>query len=122
MLEMSGLVDLDDNSALYFSNQYFFGVQDGQTFDQLPTVDGFLEAINFEVTLPAGGVLTNFFVDGSDAFTTEVAGREHSGADASVLTGWTWAGLSGNLLDFNKIELCIQLNSVFDCGFFCCKK
>lgn len=96
-----GLVDLDDNSALYFSNQYFFGVQDGQTFDQLPTVDGFLEAINFEVTLPAGGVLTNFFVDGSDAFTTEVAeGANTTGADASVLTGWTWAGLSGNLAGF----------------------
>ena len=95
------MVDLDDNSALYFSNQYFFGVQDGQTFDQLPTVDGFLEASNFEVTLPAGGVLTNFFVDGSDAFTTEVAeGANTTGADASVLTGWTWAGLSGNLAGF----------------------
>ena len=96
-----GLVDLDDNSALYFSNQYFFGVQDGQDFDQLPTADGFLDASNFQVTLPAGGILTDFFKDGSDAFTTEVAeGANTTGANASVLTGWSWAGLSGNLAGF----------------------
>ena len=96
-----GLVDLDDNSNLVFTNQYFFGVADGQDFDQVPTADGFLDASNLEVTLPAGGVLTDFFKDGSDAFTTEVAeGANTVGADASVLIGWTWAGLSGNLSGF----------------------
>ena len=96
-----GLVDLDDNSNLVFTNQYFFGVADGQDFDQVPTADGFLDASNFQVTLPAGGVLTDFFKDGSDAFTTEVAeGANTVGADASVLIGWTWAGLSGNLSGF----------------------
>ena len=96
-----GLVDLDDNSNLVFSNQYFFGVADGQDFDQVPTADGFLDASNFQVTLPEGGVLTDFFKDGSDAFTTQVAaGANTVGADASLLTGWSWAGLSGNLSGF----------------------
>ena len=96
-----GLVDLDDNSNLVFSNQYFFGVADGQDFDQVPTTDGFLDASNFQVTLPEGGVLTDFFKDGSDAFTTQVAaGANTVGADASLLTGWSWAGLSGNLSGF----------------------
>ena len=96
-----GLVDLDDNSNLVFSNQYFFGVADGQDFDQVPTADGFLDASNFQVTLPEGGVLTDFFKDGSDAFTTEVSeGANTVGANASVLTGWSWAGLSGNLSGF----------------------
>ena len=56
---------------------------------------------NFQVTLPEGGVLTDFFKDGSDAFTTQVAaGANTVGADASLLTGWSWAGLSGNLSGF----------------------
>jgi hypothetical protein len=93
-----GLVDLDDNSSLVFTNQYFFGLADGQDFDQVPTADGFLNASDFQVTLPTGGVLTDFFKDGSDTFTSEVAeGGNTVGADASVLIGWTWAGLSGNL-------------------------
>ncbi len=96
-----GLVDLDDNSNLVFTNQYFFGLSDGQDFDQVPTADGFLDASDFQVTLPDGGVLTDFFKDGSDAFTTEVAeGANTVGADASVLVGWSWAGLSGNLAGF----------------------
>ena len=93
-----GLVDLDDNSSLVFKNQYFFGLTDGQDFDQVPTADGFLNASDFQVTLPAGGFLTDFFKDGSDAFTSEVSeGANTVGANASVFTGWTWAGLSGNL-------------------------
>ena len=48
-----GLVDSDDNSNLVFTKQYFFGVADGQDFDQVPTADGFLDASNFQVTLPA---------------------------------------------------------------------
>jgi hypothetical protein len=92
------LVDLDDNSSLVFTNQYFFGLADGQDFDQVPTAEGFLNASDFQVTLPTGGVLTDFFKDGSDTFTSEVAeGGNTVGADASVLIGWTWAGLSGNL-------------------------
>lgn len=96
-----GLVDLDDNSNLIFTNQYFFGLAAGQDFDQMPTVDGFLDASNFQVTLPLGGVLTDFFKGGSDAFTIEVTeGTNTVGADASVLTGWSWAGISGNLSGF----------------------
>ena len=92
------MVDLDDNSSLVFKNQYFFGLADGQDFDQVPTADGFLNASDFQVTLPAGGFLTDFFKDGSDAFTSEVSeGANTVGANASVFTGWTWAGLSGNL-------------------------
>ena len=94
-------MDLDDNSNLIFTNQYFFGLAAGQDFDQMPTVDGFLDASNFQVTLPVGGVLTDFFKGGSDAFTIEVTeGTNTVGADASVLTGWSWAGISGNLSGF----------------------
>ena len=96
-----GLVDLDDNSNLVFTNQYFFGIADGQDFDQVPTVDGMLNALNIEVTLPEGAVLTDFFMDGSDMFTTVVTeGANTVGADATVFEGWTWAGLSGNLSGF----------------------
>ena len=93
----------DDTLTLFFIPQIRVagGVTDGQDFDQVPTADGFLDASNFQVTLPEGGVLTDFFKDGSDAFTTEVAeGANTVGADASVLVGWSWAGLSGNLAGF----------------------
>ena len=95
-----GLVDLDPNSNVDMDNVYFFGLATGQDFDELPTVYS-CTFTDFQVTLPAGAVLTDFFKGGSDAFTTEVAeGQNTVGADASAFSGWTWAAVSGSLSNF----------------------
>lgn len=95
-----GLVDLDDNSNVDMMNIYFFGLADGQDFDQIPTVY-VCSFQNFQATLPADKVLTDFFKDGSDAFVTEVAeGANTVGADASAFSTWSWASVSGNLSGF----------------------
>jgi len=95
-----GLVDLDANSYLDMLNIYFFGLADGQDFDQLP-VDYACLFSNFEATLPDGTVLTDFFKDGSDAFVTAVAlGANTVGADKSAFAGWSWADVDGALTDF----------------------
>jgi len=95
-----GLVDLDPNSNVDMKNVYFFGLAAGQDFDELPTVYS-CTFTDFQVTLPAGSVLTDFFKGGSDAFTTEVAeGQNTVGADATAFSGWTWAAVSGSLNNF----------------------
>lgn len=97
----SGLVDNDPNSNLEMSNIYFFNVSLGQTFDQLPDATGSFTGSSFEVALPAGTVITDFFLGGSDAFVTEVAeGANTVGATASVFAGWTWTEVSGSLNGF----------------------
>ncbi|MEE4116634.1 MAG: hypothetical protein V2I37_10720 [Marinilabiliaceae bacterium] len=98
--DAEGLVDLDPNSNVDMENVYFFGVAAGQDFDELPTVYSCTFA-DFEVTLPSGSVLTDFFKGGSAAFTTEVAeGQNTVGADATAFSGWTWAAVSGSLSNF----------------------
>ena len=95
-----GLVDLDANSYVDMDNIYFFGLTSGQDFDQLP-VDYTCTFTDFEATLPAATVLTDFFKDGSDSFATAVAeGANTVGADKSKFTGWTWADAAGELTDF----------------------
>ena len=98
--DAEGLVDLDDNSNVDMSGIYFFGLASGQDFDQIPTVYT-CTFTDFQATLPAGTALTDFFMDGSDAFTTAVAaGASTVGADASVFQGWSWAAVSGATNDF----------------------
>ena len=56
---------------------------------------------NFEVTLPAGKNITDFFLKGSDAFVTAVAaGANTKGANPDVFLGWTWTAVSGALNNF----------------------
>ncbi len=98
--DAQGLVDLDDNSYVDMDSIYFFDIKSGQDFDELPTVYNCTFS-NFEVTLPAGTSVTDFFLDGSDQFTTSVAeGANTVGADASAFENWSWTEVSGALDDF----------------------
>ncbi|WP_245949221.1 hypothetical protein [Echinicola strongylocentroti] len=94
--DAAGLVDNDENTNVNMSNIYFTSVMDGQTFDELPTVA--TEFSNFEVTLPEGGAVADFFLGGSADFTNAVAEGENTvGADKSVFAGWSWTSVSGSL-------------------------
>lgn len=98
--DAEGLVDLDANSNIDMSNVYFFGLKAGQDFDELPTVYT-CTFLDFQATLPTGSALTDFFKDGSDAFTSAVlAGQNTVGANATAFSGWTWTAESGALNDF----------------------
>jgi hypothetical protein len=98
--DAQGLVDLDPNSNVDMDNIYFFGIKAGQDFDELPT-EYTCTFTDFEVTLPAGTTLTDFFKGGSDQFTTVVnAGTNTVGADVTSFEGWSWASVSGALSDY----------------------
>ncbi len=98
--EAQGLVDLDANSYVDMMNIYFSGLGNDQDFDEIPT-EYVCTFGNFEATLPEGKVLTDYFLDGSDTFVTEVAEDANTvGADASVFSSWSWAAVSGNLSGF----------------------
>jgi hypothetical protein len=98
--DAQGLVDLDPNSNVDMDNIYFFGIKAGQDFDELPT-DYVCTFTDFEVTLPSGTAVTDFFKGGSDQFVTAVAaGANTVGADVSAFQGWSWAEVSGALSDF----------------------
>ena len=93
-----GLVDLDDNSIAQMTQIYFFGITAGQDFDLNPAG---LNASNLQATLPDGGLVTDFFKAGSDAYVTLVpAGSNTVGADISKFQNWSWAATSGALVDF----------------------
>lgn len=93
-----GLVDLDDNSLVTMTKIYFFGIAAGQDFDLKPAG---LVASSLQATLPAGGVLSDFFKAGSETFVTPVAqGANTVGADVSKFQNWSWASVSGALVDF----------------------
>jgi hypothetical protein len=95
-----GLADLDPNSDVDIDGIYFFGLKAGQDFDELPT-EYTCTFTNFEVTLPAGTAIADFFKDGSDQFTTAVAaGANTVGADVTKFQGWSWAAVSGALSEF----------------------
>ncbi|MDZ7739948.1 MAG: hypothetical protein U5K32_12965 [Bacteroidales bacterium] len=98
--DAQGLVDLDDNSNVDMDGVYFFGLATDQDFDQIPTLYT-CAFTNFQATLPDATALTDFFKDGSDAFTTAVAaGANTVSADASAFQGWSWAAVSGATNDF----------------------
>ncbi|MBN1388966.1 MAG: hypothetical protein JW965_11000 [Bacteroidales bacterium] len=99
-----GLVDNDANTWVDMMNVYFFGLDETletlQDFDEVPS-DYTCVFSNFEVTLPTGTAITDFFKDGSDAFTTAVAaGANTVGADVTEFAGWTWTAVSGSLNEF----------------------
>lgn len=100
--EAAGLVDLDPNSRLVMSDIYFFGLTEGQVFDELPVAaeGGFGEFSNLEATFPEGLALADFFLGGSEAFVVSVAEGENSvGATVAEFNNWTWASASGALSD-----------------------
>ena len=93
-----GLVDLDDNSIVEMMGIYFFGIAAGQDFDLVPTG---LTASNLQATIPDGTVVSDYFIEGSDAFVTTVAaGSNTVGADVSKFETWSWAAVSGALDEF----------------------
>lgn len=95
-----GLVDLDPNSYVDIDKMYFFGLKTGQDFDELPAIYQ-CTFTNFEVTLPAGTAVSDFFKGGSALFTTAVAaGAKTVGADATKFQGWSWAAVSNALNGF----------------------
>ena len=96
--DAEGLVDNDANSYVDMDGIYFFGLADGQDFDELPTVYTCTFS-DFQVTLPAGKVVTDFFKGGSDAFVTSVTSAT-VGATKSAFNAWSWAAVAGELADF----------------------
>lgn len=95
-----GLVDLDPNSYVDMDKIYFFGIQAGQDFDELPTLYP-CTFTNFEVTLPAAAAIADFFKGGSAQFTTSVvAGASTAGANATNFQSWSWAAVSGAINGF----------------------
>jgi hypothetical protein len=95
------LVDNDDNTNVNMNNVYFFDLTDGQDFDDMPT--GSVTIATLEATLQEATALTkaDYFKEGSDAFTTEVALKANTvGATKSAFTSWTWSDLDGQLADF----------------------
>jgi hypothetical protein len=99
-----GLVDNDPNTWVDMNHIYFFGLDPDletlQDFDELPT-DFTCVFSDFEVTLPTGTDITDFFKGGSDAFVTAVAaGANTVGVDATEFAGWSWTALAGALSDF----------------------
>jgi len=96
--DAEGLVDNDANSYVDMDGIYFFGLADGQDFDELPTVYTCTFS-DFQVTLPAGKVVTDFFKGGSDAFVTSVT-TATVGATKSAFNTWSWAAVDGELADF----------------------
>ncbi len=96
-LNADGLVDNDPNSYVDMFNVYFRDLKAGQDFDQIPTVYACVFE-NLQATIPAGTLLTDFFKDGSAAFTTEVPlGQNTVGADMTKFAGWSWAAAAGML-------------------------
>ena len=96
----AGLVDNDANSYEDMMNIYFFDLTLGQTFDLIPTTYT-CSFSNFQATLPASSALTDFFLDGSDAFVTSVAQNANTvGCTLSEFINWTSADLNGQLADF----------------------
>ena len=70
----------------------------GQKFDLNPAG---LTASGLQATLPGVTVLTDFFLAGTDAYTTSVAtGANTVGATVSSFASWSWADLAGELVDF----------------------
>ena len=82
------------------SKIYFFGIAEGQDFDEVPA-DGGLTASEFQATLPAGANVTDYFKEGSDAWVTEVAESANTvGADVTKFATWSWAAVAGELAAF----------------------
>lgn len=93
--DAQGLIDYDNITDVNMSNIYFYDLKAGQDVEEYAAYAanalGFASS-NFQVTLPAGVLLTDAFPGGADAIVTEVAeGQNTVGANLAAFTGWTWA-------------------------------
>lgn len=102
--DAEGLVDNDANTNVNMNNILFFGVEDGQDFDEMP-VDYTCTFADFEIILPVDedtdaviGTVADYFPE-DQSFVTAVT-TPTVGADKSEFTGWTWAAAAGKLTDF----------------------
>lgn len=98
MLDGQGLVDNDANTNVDMDDIFFFGVKDGQDFDELPTVAAAFT--DFEIVLASGTTIDTFFPSGVNFVTAVDEGANTVGADKSEFTGWTFADANGQLADF----------------------
>jgi hypothetical protein len=107
----SELGDFRDAARGTFQNIYFFNFPDPATDGRgdfslssgsdVTFGDGDLVFGNFQVTSPAGVVLTDVFKAGTDVHATEVAaGANTVGADKAPFASWTWASVANELTDF----------------------
>ncbi|MDX1651109.1 MAG: hypothetical protein R3277_01370 [Brumimicrobium sp.] len=108
----SELADFRDGARGNFENIYFFNFPDPAaagrgdfSLSGTATTDNFaggsLTFSNLQVTLPAGVMLSNVFLNGTDVHATSVAlGANTVGATKSAFTGWTMADARGQLTDF----------------------
>jgi len=96
--DAEGLVDNDANSNVDMDAIYFFGLNEGQDFDEIPT-DYVCTYTDLQATIPDGFVLTDFFKGGSDAFVTAVT-TPTVGVDKTVFNNWSWAAEAGELANF----------------------
>ena len=99
------LGDMRSGAQVQLTDVYFFGFPDPNVADGR---GDFSESgcddctyTNLEATLQGTATLADTFKGGSfSAASSVAAGAQTGGADASVLTGWTWAGEVGGLDDF----------------------
>jgi len=73
---------------------YFYSVKLPQTFDGLPKYASYpFTFSDFQITLPASTVITDFFKGGSDVYATSVALNANTkGADKTKFAAtWSWA-------------------------------
>jgi len=91
------LVDIDNandskDSNLDFMNIYFYSVKTPQVFDALPKFYTFTFS-DFQITLPTGKTIPDFFKDGSDVYATAVdLNTNTKGADKTKFAAtWSWA-------------------------------
>lgn len=95
-----GLVDNDDNTNVDMDQIFFFDVEDGQDFDQMPA-DCSCTFTNFEIVLADETTVATFFPEDQSFVTAVTAVTTGTvGANASAFSGWSWASAAGLLTDF----------------------
>ncbi len=99
----SELCDTDANTNVDFEGVFWFGMSTGDylngiVFTELPTASITAPVFSdLQADIPAGEVVTDYFLAGSDAAVTATAvGSQTVGADKLVFTGWTWTAIHSN--------------------------
>jgi hypothetical protein len=94
-----GLIDFDDNSDVTMTNIFFTDLNnekvDGVISQTISGYAGYIAAneytsASFEVVLPQGTTIAEYFTEGSASITAAVTSNT-VGANTSVFAGWSWA-------------------------------
>lgn len=93
-----GLVDNDPETNVDMDKIYFFDIEGGQDFDEMPTVASSIT--NIEVTMDSLTIADYFKGTSAANVTSVAAGANTVGANVSNFIGWTWADSYGALTDF----------------------